>query len=233
MKNFIVVGGSSGFGFKLTQNLIGESNVFVISRSHSKEVTELGAKHIVSDAKLIDQADLTSLPDEIHGLVYCPGSINLRPFTRLKPDDFREDFEQNVIGAIKTIQAVLPRIKKAKGGSIVLFSTVAAKLGMPFHSSIATSKAAIEGLAKSLAAELAQSDIRVNVIAPSLTDTALAQGLLSTPEKRDAAGKRHPLKRVGTPDDMAYMVETLLDDRSSWITGQVIGVDGGMGSLKL
>ncbi len=233
MQNFVVIGGSSGIGFKVVENLTRQSNVYVVSRTSSAKVTQLGAKQILSDALGLDQADLSVLPDEINGLVYCPGSINLRPFTRLKPDDFRSDFEQNVIGAVKSIQTILPRIKRAKGGSIVLFSTVAAKLGMPFHSSIATSKAAIEGLSKSLAAELAQSNIRVNVIAPSLTDTSLAEGLLNSPEKRESAKNRHPIKQIGTPDDMAFVVEMLLNDRSSWITGQVIGVDGGMGSLKV
>ena len=147
--------------------------------------------------------------------------------------DFENDFSQNVLGAVAILQKILPNLKKANGASIVLFSTVAAKLGMPFHSSIAAAKGAIEGLAKSLAAELAAANIRVNVIAPSLTDTPLAGPLLSTPEKREAAAKRHPLQRVGTPEEIAQMIEFLLSDKSSWITGQIIGIDGGMGSLKV
>ena len=136
------------------------------------------------------------------------------------------------MGAVSLVQKLLPNLKRAGGASIVLFSTVAAKLGMPFHTSVAASKAAVEGLAKSLAAELASSKIRVNVIAPSLTDTPLAANLLNTAEKKEAAGKRHPLQRVGTAEEMAQLVSFLLSDNSSWITGQVIGVDGGMGSLK-
>ena len=173
------------------------------------------------------------MPEEIHGLVYCPGSINLKPFNRLTQQDFINDFQQNVLGAVAIIQKLLPNLKKANGASIVLFSTVAAKLGMPFHASIAASKAAIEGLAKSLAAELAGSKIRVNVIAPSLTDTPLATALLNTSEKKDASGKRHPLQRVGTAEEMAKFVAFLISEDSSWITGQIIGIDGGMGSLKV
>jgi NAD(P)-dependent dehydrogenase (short-subunit alcohol dehydrogenase family) len=175
---------------------------------------------------------LNDLPEVIDGLVFCPGSINLKPFNRLTTQDFLNDFNQNVLGAVALIQKILPNLKRANGASIVLFSTVAAKLGMPFHASVAASKAAIEGLAKSLAAEFAVSKIRVNVIAPSLTDTPLAAFLLNTDEKKEASGKRHPLQRIGTAEEIAQLVSFLLSDAASWITGQIIGADGGMGSLK-
>lgn len=148
-------------------------------------------------------------------------------------DDFQADFGQNFLGAVKMIQKALPALKKSKSASIVLFSTVAAKVGMPFHTSIAASKGAIEGFAKSLAAELAPANIRVNVIAPSLSDTALAGTLLSTEEKRAASAKRHPLGRIGTTDDSAQLVNFLLSDNSTWMTGQIIGLDGGLGNIKL
>lgn len=157
----------------------------------------------------------------------------MRPFNRLTEEDFQADFQQNFLGAVRIIQKCLPALKKSKSASIVLFSTVAAKLGMPFHTSIAASKGAIEGFAKSLAAELAVSNVRVNVIAPSLTDTELAAQLLSTEEKRLASAKRHPLQRIGSPEDMAQMVEFLLSEKSSWMTGQIIGIDGGLGTIKL
>lgn len=233
MKNILIVGAGKGIGLKTAQLLAAENKLFTISRNRTAELETLNTTFYQLDAANEELDSLNDLPENIHGLVYCPGSINLKPFNRLTRKNFQDDFNQNVLGAVAVIQKVLPNLKKAGGASIVLFSTVAAKLGMPFHASIATSKAAIEGLAKSLAAELAASKIRVNVIAPSLTDTPLAGFLLSTEEKKEASNKRHPLQRIGTPEEMASLVSFLLNDQSSWITGQVIGVDGGMGSLKV
>ena len=138
-----------------------------------------------------------------------------------------------MLGAVQVLQAVVPLLKKAEGASVVFFSTVAAKIGMPFHASIATAKAALEGLTVALAAEYASAQVRFNAVAPSLTDTPLASSLLSTPEKTEAAGKRHPLNRVGQPKDMAHAAVFLLSDASSWMTGQVLHIDGGMSSVKL
>jgi NAD(P)-dependent dehydrogenase (short-subunit alcohol dehydrogenase family) len=163
--------------------------------------------------------------------VYCPGTINLKPFNRLTISDFQKDFQVNVLGAVQVLQTILPQLKK-EGASVVLFSTVAATLGMGFHASVAVSKAGVEGLTKSLAAEFATAKIRFNCIAPSLTDTPLAGNLLSTPEKREAADKRHPLGRIGTPEELAQAAIFLLSPQSSWITGQVWNIDGGMSAIK-
>lgn len=166
-------------------------------------------------------------------MAYCPGSIRLRPFGRLKEEDFLEDFRLNVLGAVKTVRACLPALKKAKnGGGIVLFSTVAVQTGMPFHASVASAKGAVEGLTRSLAAELAPR-IRVNAVAPSLTDTPLAKNILSDEDRRKAAAERHPLKRFGSAEDIAAAACFLLGASASWITGQVIGADGGMGTIRL
>lgn len=233
MKNILIIGAGKGIGFKTAELLNKACNLFTVSRSLSEDLQRLNTRFHALDVAKENLDALTDLPDEIHGVVYCPGSINLKPFNRLTAQDFLQDYGQNVLGAVATIQKVLPNLKKANGASVVLFSTVAVKIGMPYHASIAAAKGAVEGLAKSLAAELAIAKIRVNVIAPSLTDTPLANGLLNTDEKREASGKRHPLQRVGTADEMAKLVSFLISDDSSWITGQVIGVDGGLGNLRV
>lgn len=229
-KNLLIVGGSSGIGHQLAQELT-QAGARVITASRT-EPTLADTTYIALDVEQPVAEALADLPGVLHGLVYCPGTINLRPFNRLTEQDFLKDFRVNVLGAVNVIQACLPRLKQAQGASIVLFSTVAAKVGMNFHASIATSKGALEGLALSLAAELSANKIRVNTIAPSLTDTPLAKNLLSTDEKREASNKRHPLGRVGTPHDIASAALFLLSDEASWLTGQVLGVDGGIGNLK-
>ena len=226
-KNIVVVGGNSGIGKTLIQKLQNSgANVFVFARNSNS-----GFYTIEWDVTQ-DLPDLSSLHEVIHGLVYLPGTINLKPFHRLKIEEFQEDLNINLLGAIKITQALINNLKKAEPASLVYVSTVATKLGMPFHSSVAVSKSAIEGLAKSIAAEYAPK-IRANVVAPSLTDTPLAGRLLSTDEKRAASDQRHPLKRVGKTEDISNAIYYLLSDESSWVTGQVLGVDGGMGSVKI
>lgn len=228
-KNILVIGASSGIGYELAKTLI-ESGANVISASRTAP-EGLAVQHITFDVLTSDGSELTSI-SQLDGLAYCVGSINLKPFNRLSQDDFLKDYQLNVLGAVKVIQNVLNALKKSETSSVVLFSTVAVAVGMNFHASIAAAKGGIEGLAKSLAAEFAVNKIRVNVIAPSLTDTPLAKNLLSTPEKKEASAKRHPLNRVGTTTDMASAATFLLSSEASWISGQVIGIDGGMGKLK-
>jgi len=229
-KNFLIVGASSGIGKAIAQKLL-ENNANVYSFSRNAPDISV-TKHITWDAKQSDISVFNDLPAELHGIVYAPGTINLKPFNRLSKADFQNDFEINVLGAIEVIQANLNRLKAAQDSSVVLFSTVAVKVGMGFHASVSAAKGAVEGLVKSLAAEYASSKIRFNAVAPSLTDTPLAKNLLSTPEKIDASNKRHPIGRVGTADDIASVVELLLSKKGSWITGQIFNIDGGMSSIK-
>ncbi len=228
-KNLLIVGGSSGIGKALAEMAIAEGARVILASRTNPELA--GASYIPLDVTSMESA-IDDLPEVLHGVVYAPGTINLKPFHRLPPEVFQQDLEINVMGAIKVLQACFKPLKAATGASVVLFSTVAAKLGMNFHSSIATSKGAIEGLGKSLAAEWATHGIRVNILAPSLTDTPLAGRLLATPEKQEASNKRHPIGRFGKSEDLAHMAKLLLSDEGSWITGQVIGIDGGVGSLK-
>ena len=232
MKNIVIIGCGQGIGFATAKLLSENNNVMGISKTENSEIENLNIEFHQMDI-LNGNLDEITFPDVIDGLVYAPGSINLKPFNRLTVEDFKNDFEINVLGAVKTIQKLLPNLKKSESASVVLFSSVAAKLGMPFHTSISASKSAVEGLTKSLAAELSSQKIRVNSIAPSLTDTKLASQLLSTPEKVEASGKRHPLQRIGTADEMAKMTDFLLSSNSGWMTGQIIGIDGGMGNTKL
>ncbi|WP_435354998.1 SDR family NAD(P)-dependent oxidoreductase [Emticicia sp. SJ17W-69] len=229
-KNFLIVGASSGIGFSLAQSLIeAGANVFTASRTQPN----LMANFFFWDAQNPDSNTFNELPTILDGLIYCPGTINLKPFHRLSNEDFLKDFQINLLGAVSVIQANLSRLKAAGNASVVLFSTVAVQTGMGFHASIAASKGAIEGLTKSLAAEFAVSKIRVNAIAPSLTDTPLAKTLLSSPEKIEASNKRHPIGRVGKSEDIASMAKLLLSDDGSWITGQIFHVDGGMSSIRM
>ncbi len=231
-KNIVMIGGSSGIGAALIQQLDQQGHqIFSISRTAQLPP---GLKNVQAYTGDILNADLSGLPfpEAIDGVVYCPGSIELKPFRSLKPEQFLQDFHINVIGAVKTLQMLEKRLKKSGQASVVLFSTVAVGQGMPFHASIASAKGAVEGLCRSLAAEWAPA-VRVNCIAPSLVDTPLASKLLANEKRREASDERHPLKRVGTPEDLASMANYLLSDQAAWITGQVIGVDGGMGNLKV
>jgi NAD(P)-dependent dehydrogenase (short-subunit alcohol dehydrogenase family) len=231
MKNYLIIGASSGIGKELAQKLYGDGHhVFATYNENQEEsVNDRFQYHKLN--VLDDDINIDFLPDKLDGLAYCPGNINLRPFARLKPESFTEDFKLQVLGAIKVIQAALPRLKNGEGGSIVMFSTVAVQTGFNFHSQVSTSKGAIEGLTRALAAELAPT-VRVNCIAPSLTNTPLASKLLNTEDKIEANAQRHPLKRIGQTKDLANAAKFLLSDESSWVTGQVVHIDGGMSSIK-
>ncbi len=226
MGKYVIAGASSGIGLEIAKSLLEQGHEVV---SMSRRPSPFCTVH--HEVDFASESPLPEIQGAIAGLVYCPGSINLKPFRSLKAADFQADFQINVVGAVRLIQHCLASLKQQSGSSIVLFSTVAVQTGMPFHASVACAKGAVEGLTRSLAAEFAP-DVRVNCIAPSLTDTPLAQKLLQNDKQREAALARHPLKKIGRAQDIASMALFLLTDSSSWITGQVIGVDGGMSSLR-
>jgi len=223
-RNIVLIGGNSGIGQAVKTKLEGlGAKVIAFSRS--------GEAGRVLDVTS-DFDSLEGLPEVIDGLVYCPGTINLKPFHRFTVEDFKQDYEVNVLGAVKVLQACLKGLKKSSSASVVLYSTVAVGVGLGFHASISSAKGAVEGLAKSLAAEWAPGKIRVNVVAPSLTDTPLASQLLANEDKKEASNKRHPLGRYGRAEDIASATLYLLSEESSWMTGQVLHLDGGMSSIR-
>ena len=227
MKTILLIGASSAVAKEVAKQLKTEGHTVIsISRAEPDAPFDIFHKYDISS-----DDSMPILDTLIDGLVYFPGTINLKPFQSLKSISFLEDFQINVLGAIKSIQSYSKNLALSDSASIILYSTVAVQTGMPFHASVAASKGAIEGLTRSLAAEFAPK-IRVNCIAPSLTNTPMASRLLSSPEKIEASALRHPLKKVGDPKDLANMTTFLLSDASKWMTGQILHLDGGMSSIK-
>lgn len=227
MKNILIIGGSKGIGSAILLQQLETNKVINISRN-APDVTHPNLTHYSEDVLNGTLPDIES----IDSLIYCPGSINLKPISSLQIEDFRNDFEINVIGAVKAIQKYLPALKKGTDPSIILFSTVAVKLGMPFHASIATAKAGVEGLVKSLGAELA-SIIRVNAIAPTITETSLASNILRNDRMKENMRDRHPMKDYLNPSEVAHMANFLMSDGAKSISGQIFEMDYGLVSFKL
>lgn len=223
MKTILIIGGSHGISQALADQLR-SAGIRTLTANRSGN----GEDHQAFDAMA---GGALELPEQLDGLVYAPGSITLKPFHRLGDEEMRAEFQLNALGAAQVIRQCLPALKKSPAASVVLFSTVAVQTGLPFHASIAMAKGAIEGLTRSLAAELAPG-IRVNAIAPSLTDTPLAENLINSDAKRQASADRHPLKTIGEPGDIAALAAFLLSDAAKFITGQIVHADGGMGSVR-
>jgi 3-oxoacyl-[acyl-carrier protein] reductase len=223
-----MIGGNSGIGLATAKLLLANGENVLAAARTSGPLQEIGIPVQPFDARNPTALDL---PPVLDGFVYFPGSITLKPFPRLTAEDFLNDYRINCLGAVAALQSALPALKASPAASVVLFSTVAATQGMPFHASISAAKGAVEGMALSLAAELAPK-IRVNVIAPSLTDTPLAGNLLNSEAKKDASAKRHPLQQIGDPSDVARLVAFLLSDESKFMTGQILRPDGGLSSVR-
>ncbi|NCC72849.1 MAG: SDR family oxidoreductase [Sphingobacteriia bacterium] len=231
-KTYVVVGGSSGIGLEISGKIAQNGGIVYVYARNSIESEDNTNLHFTPLDVTSGELEIENIPEIIDGLVYCPGTINLKPFRRLTEEDFLNDYKINVTGAVKVIQKFYPALRKSNHASIVLFSSVAAKTGMNFHSSIAAAKGAVEGLVRSLAAEFSPA-IRVNAIAPSLTNTPLAATLLSSDAKQKSSAEMHPLKRYGQPGDQADAALFLLSPASSWITGQILAVDGGLSSVRV
>jgi NAD(P)-dependent dehydrogenase (short-subunit alcohol dehydrogenase family) len=229
MKNILVIGGSSGIGQATADLLSKEAQVYATYHSHPRQNQTNLFFHPLN--VLDEAADWSWLPDTLHGLVYCPGNILLKPAARITEQELIEDYRLQAVGALKAVQHALPSLKKSGDASVVLFSTVAVQTGFPFHALVSASKGAVEGMTRALAAEFAPS-IRVNAIAPSITDTPLASKILGTPEKKEASAARHPLKKNGNPEELAATVSFLLGQASSFMTGQIVTMDGGISSIR-
>ncbi|MDH4472566.1 MAG: SDR family oxidoreductase [Fluviicola sp.] len=228
MAHYLLIGASGGIA-QATAAILKEQGHSITTLSRSEALTDSADHHTVES---YNQEHLPQLEMAIDGLVYFPGTINLKPFHRLKHEEFLRDYEINAFGAVSVVQQYLPNLKRGDSASVVFISSVAARVGMPFHASVSMAKAALEGLTIALAAEYAPV-IRFNAVAPSLTQTNLSEKLTNSPEKMENAMKRNPLKKVGSPEEVASAICFLLTKQSSWITGQVIAVDGGMRNIKL
>lgn len=224
MGKLVVIGGSRGIGNAILKEQLQSRECVNISRNAPEQAHD-NLEHFNCDITSEELPDI----DAVDALVYCPGSINLRGFSSLKEEDFKEDFEINVIGAIKAIKKYFRQLKKSDNASITMFSTVAVEQGMAFHASVAASKAAVEGLTRSLAAEFAPQ-IRVNCIAPTIVNTELAARILSNEKSKENLINKHPLKRILDPEDVAAMATYLLHARG--VTGQVLGIDCGLSRLR-
>ena len=233
-QNIVIIGGSYGIGEQVVkQALNAGAKVHSLCRNKPSWINDFPSlNHQNFDVSKPELFEGINIPDSIDGIVYCPGSINLKPFGRLTREDFINDWDLSFMGAVQSLQFMYPGLRKSGKASVVLFSTVAVQTGMSYHASVSAAKGALEGLTRSLAAEWASQNIRVNALALSLTDTPLAERLLSSEEKREAAASRHPLKRIGSAEETAKSVLYLLSKDSSWMTGQILKLDGGISSVK-
>ena len=226
MKNILIIGGTKGIGKAIVEQLVNENIVICMSRN-STEFSHNNYTHTTFDSTVDELPDF----EKVDTLIYCPGSINLKPISTLSIDDFRKDFEINVIGAVKAIKKYIPLLKKGLNPSILLFSTVATKLGMPYHASVSASKSAIDGIVKTLGAELAPK-IRINAIAPTITKTELASKILRNDKVVENMIERHPLKKILSPEEVSKMAKFLISEDASSISGQIINMDAGIVSFK-
>ena len=226
MKNIVIIGGTKGIGKAIVSEVVDNNNVVCLSRNQTDFSHDNYTFHNF-DALVDDYPDFES----VDCLIYCPGSINLKPISTLSLDDFRNDFELNVIGAVRAIKKYLNLLKKSGSASILLFRTVATKLGMPYHASVSVAKSGIDGLVKTLGSELAPK-VRINAIAPTITNTELASKILRNDKVIENMVERHPLKKILSSNEVAKMASFLISEDASSISGQIFNMDAGIVSFK-
>ncbi len=237
MKKILIFGGTGAIGFSIAKNLKEQGyNPVIISRNEDdlrNKSNEIDCDYEVCDVLISDQIEEISKKhnEDVIGLSYCVGSINLKPLKITRDDDFLDSFKINTLGAINTIKANLPSLTK-NNGSVIFFSTIAVQQGFSNHSIISSAKGAVEGLTLSLAAEFAPK-IRVNCIAPSLTDSKMSQKMLNNETIRKAIEKMHPIPKVGNGEDFSDLSAFLLSEKNKWITGQIFHIDGGRSTLRI
>ncbi len=225
MKNILIIGGSSGVGEAVIKR-VSEGNNIIATYNNTYKENISNVKYKKYDVIKNNPEEL-NIDSHLDCIVYCPGTINLKPFHRYTEKELIDDFKINVIGFLKILSFYKKNLLKSENASIVLFSSVAAQKGISFHTQVACSKGAIESLTRTLAIELAPK-IRVNAIAPSLIKTPLSKKFLDTEKKIETNKLRHPLKAIGKPNQIASMVEYIINDNAKWMTGQVINIDGGL-----
>lgn len=230
-KNILIVGGNSGIGSACIKPLAKSNQIYSLTRSGNIDAPVENVNYYIGDV-CNAELDYSFLPQELHSVIYCPGSINLKPFPSLASEDFERDFKINVIGFTNVVKASIQALKNSENASVVSFSTVAVRQGMRFHASVAAAKGGMEGLVRSLAAEYAACGIRFNSIAPSLVNTPLASQLTKSASRLETISKRHPLNRIGEANEIASLVKFLISDDSSWMTGQILNIDGGLSAIK-
>lgn len=235
-KTFLIFGGIDGIGGALTEALVGQGHdVYVTTSQADKATASMVPADRVLQVDVLDHAAIQAAVDQasqqgLHGLAYCVGTIDLKPLSRTTPEDLMRSFQINTVGAFLAVKAAARTLAASKG-AVVLFSSIAASRGFASHSAIACAKAGLEGLARTLAAELAPN-VRINVIAPSLTDTPLAKPFTQNAKMSESIAAMHPIPRLGTAHEMAKAAAFLLSDDAGWMSGQTLHIDGGRSSLE-